>query len=117
METLRLAYRDNDRTPVIWCIKEMAARYYDVDVDVVQIRSDEGYEAAIFDGSADLICEHLEYLFDEVAQKGRKCTMFLCPSRQAEGNLVVRPDIKDLKDLRGQKIAVRTHGRPFAIHM
>jgi hypothetical protein len=37
MPTLRLAYRDEDRTPVIFCIKEMARRYYNVDVEVMLI--------------------------------------------------------------------------------
>ena len=37
MPTLRLAYRDEDRTPVIFCIKEMAQRYYNVDVEVILI--------------------------------------------------------------------------------
>jgi hypothetical protein len=29
METLRLAYRDDDQTPVIYCIREMALRHYE----------------------------------------------------------------------------------------
>jgi len=115
MDTVQLAYRDTDRTPVIYCIKEMAARHYDLDVEVLRIRDNDAYEAAIFDGSCDMICEHLEYLFEEVAQHGRKATMFLAPVRETDGPLVVRPDIKDVADLRGKKIAVRTHGRPFAI--
>jgi ABC-type nitrate/sulfonate/bicarbonate transport system substrate-binding protein len=116
MDTVRLAYRDNERTPVIYCIKEMAAQQYDIDVEVLQIRDQDAYEACIFDGTADIIPEHLEYLFQWAAE-GKKGTMFLCPSRKAEGELIVRPDIKELGDLRGQKIAVRTHGRPFATHM
>jgi glycine betaine/choline ABC-type transport system substrate-binding protein len=71
MRTLRLAYRDDDRTPVIFCIKEMARRHYDIDVEVVQIKGTEVYEAALFDGSCDVIIEHLEYLYDE-AVKGKK---------------------------------------------
>jgi len=34
---VRLAYRDNDRTSVIYCIKAMAERRYGVEVQVVQI--------------------------------------------------------------------------------
>jgi hypothetical protein len=34
MRTVRLAHRDNDRTPVIYCIKAMAERYYGVHVEV-----------------------------------------------------------------------------------
>jgi hypothetical protein len=36
---IRLAYRDNDRTPVIYCIKAMAERHYGVNFEVAQIES------------------------------------------------------------------------------
>ena len=38
MRTVRLAYRDNDRTPVIYCIKAMAEQHYSIEVQVVQNR-------------------------------------------------------------------------------
>lgn len=117
MDTVRLAYRDNDRTLVIYCIKELAARYYDLDVEIVQIQGTPEYEAAIWDGSADLICEHLEYLYEDVPRHGRKATMFLAPVREGESQMVVGPSIKAVDDLRGKRIAVRTHGRPYAIRM
>ena len=117
MDTIRLAYRDVDRTPVIYCIKGMAACSYDLNVEIIRIAGTSEYEAALFNGSCDLICEHLEYLFQEVVQNGRKVTMFLSPVREAEGTMVVRPGVKDLADLRGKRIAVRTHGRPFAIQL
>ena len=85
MDTVRVCYRDNDRTPVIYCIKEMAARHYDLNVEALRIHDQDAYEACIFDGTADIIPEHLEYLFEWVAQGRGKATMFLCPSRQAEG--------------------------------
>jgi len=115
MDTVRLAYRDNDRTPVIYCIKEMAARHYDLNVEILRIHDTEAYEAAIFDGAADMICEHLEYLFEQAAQNGRKATMFLAPIRETDGPLVVTPEVKELADLQGKKIAVRTSGRPYSI--
>src|SRR5579871_5080372 len=117
MDTVRLAYRDPDRTPVIFCIKEMAARYYDLNVEVLRIEDTPGYEAALFEGTADMICEHLEYLFQEVAQHGRKATMFLSPVREADTTFVVGPEINDIADLRGRRIAVRTFGRPYAIRL
>lgn len=117
MDTVRVAYRDHDRTPVIYCIKEMAARHYDLNVEVVHIQDTPGYEAAIFEGGADMICEHLEYLFQEVVQTGRKATMFLSPVGETDTRLVVGLDVKELADLRGRKIAVRNRGRPYAITM
>jgi ABC-type nitrate/sulfonate/bicarbonate transport system substrate-binding protein len=117
MDTVRLAYRDVDRTPVIYCIKEMATRHYDLNVEILRISGGTEYEDAIFDGSTDFICEHLEYLYEEVAQHGRKITMFLAPTRQAEGTMVVSSEVKSVDDLRGKKIAVRTSGRPYSIQM
>ena len=60
MPSVRLAYRDEDRTPVIFCIKEMARRHYGVDVEVILIKGTKDYEAALFNDSCDVIIEHLE---------------------------------------------------------
>jgi hypothetical protein len=117
MDTVRLAYRDTDRTPPIFCIKAMAAQHYDLNVEIVRIEGSTAYEAAIFDGSADMICEHLEYLYEETAQGRRQATMFLSPVRDSDAQLVVGPATRSLDDLRGKAIAVRNRGRPQAIRM
>ena len=114
MQDVTLAYRDNDRTPVIFCIKEMARRYYDIDVKVKQIRGAAEYEAAIFDGAADVIIERMDYLFAEVA-KGRKVTMFCAPVVTSGMELVVPNHVKSIHDLKGHTIAVRAAGRPFTV--
>jgi hypothetical protein len=114
MRKLRLAYRDDDRTPVIFCIQEMARRHYDIDVDVVQIKGTEEYEAALFDGSCDAIIEHLEYLYDEAA-KGKKVRMFCAPSKGGSLELVVSSRVRDAEALRGGTIAVRSSGQPHAV--
>lgn len=114
MRTLTLAYRDDDRTPVIFILKEMAARHYDLDVEVVQIKGTAEYEAALFDGSADIIIEHLEYLYDEAA-KGRKITMFAAPSTGADLKLVVPGSVASPEDLKGGTMAVRSSGQPHAV--
>jgi hypothetical protein len=114
MEKLTLAYRDDDRTPVIFIIKEMAARHYDLDVEVVQIKSTEAYEAALFDGSADVIIEHLEYLYDEAA-KGSKITMFAAPSKGGGLELVVPQSVSMPEDFKGNTMAVRSSGQPHAV--
>ncbi|HET9551205.1 MAG TPA: hypothetical protein VFQ03_13580 [Candidatus Binatia bacterium] len=43
MPSLTLAYRDDDRTPVIFAIRAMAARYYDLDVRVAGGLDDAGF--------------------------------------------------------------------------
>jgi len=113
MRTLRLAYRDDDRTPVIFCIKEMARRHYDIDVEVVQIKGTEEYEAALFDGSSDVIIEHLEYLYDE-AVKGKKVALFCAPSKGSSQELVVPASMRSPEELKGGMLAVRSSGQPHA---
>lgn len=108
---IRLGYRDPDRTPVIFCIEEMARRFYDVDVDVVRIRDARGFEAALFDGTCDVIIEHLEYLYAEAA-RGRQISMFCCPVRRTDLELVAPAHVGGPSDLRGKRVAVRDRGRP-----
>ena len=114
MKPLTLAYRDNDRTPVIFCIQEMARRHYDLDVRVVQIQGGEEYEAALFDGSCDVIIEHLEYLFAGADQRAR-VTLFCAPSIRRGAELVVSPAIREVNDLKGRTMVVRSSGRPHTI--
>jgi hypothetical protein len=113
MRNLCLAYRDDDRTPVIFCIKEMARRHYDIDVEVVQIKGTEEYEAALFDGSCDVIIEHLEYLYDE-AMRGKKVAIFCAPSKGSSQELVVRAPMRSPEELKGGTLAVRSSGQPHA---
>ncbi|HEY1267854.1 MAG TPA: hypothetical protein VGH16_11410 [Candidatus Binatia bacterium] len=114
MKRIRLAYRDDDRTPVIFCIREMARRYYDIEVEVIQIKPTKDYEAALFDGACDVIIEHLEYLYDEAA-KGEKVVLFLAPSKGGNLELVVEPSIERPEDLKGGTMAVRAQGQPHAV--
>jgi len=114
MRRVRLAYRDDDRTPVIFCIREMARRYYDLVVEVVQIKPTEEYEAALFNGACDVIIEHLEYLYEEAA-RGRKVALFMAPSAGGNLELVVAPRVRQADDLKGGTIAVRTQGQPHAV--
>src|SRR5947207_3900236 len=104
MRHLRLAYRDDDRTPVIFCIREMARRHYDIDVEVLQIKGTQAYEAALFDGSCDVIIEHLEYLYDEAA-KGKKVALFMAPSKGGNLELVVPAHVAQPDDLKGGTMA------------
>jgi hypothetical protein len=54
MRIVRLAYGDNDRTPVIYCIKAMAEQHYDVNVEVIQIEPQREFEAALFNNIVTL---------------------------------------------------------------
>lgn len=114
MQALTLAYRDNDRLPVILAIREAARRHYDLDVRVVQIKGTKDYEAALFDGSCDVVIEHLEYLYEEAAQ-GRKITLFCAPSKGAGLELVVPPAVGSVREFQGETMAVRSSGQPYAV--
>jgi hypothetical protein len=114
MSTVRLAYRDEDRTPVIFCIKEMAERHYDVDVEVMLIKGTKHYEAALFNDSCDVIIEHLEYLYPAAAE-GKKVTMFCAPSLGRGLELVVSDNIQTVEAFRGKTLAVRSSGRPHSL--
>ncbi|MGH7888240.1 MAG: hypothetical protein ACREPG_10260, partial [Candidatus Binatia bacterium] len=114
MQSLTLAYRDDDRTPVIFAIREMAKRHYDLDVKLARIKDEDAYEVSLFDGSADILIEHLEYLYDE-AKKGKKITFFCAPSKGGGLDLVVRQNIQKVEEFRGKKMAVRSHGQPHAV--
>jgi Fe-S cluster biogenesis protein NfuA len=114
MRTVTLAYRDNDRTPVIYCIKTMAERHYGVHVEVIQIEEREEFEAALFTGACDTIIEHSEYLHTEAA-KGKKIAFFCAPQIRRGLKLVVPRNFTALDELRGKTMAVRDLGRPHAI--
>jgi hypothetical protein len=114
MQTVTLAYRDDDRTPVIFAIRAMAKRNYDLDVHVVKIKDEDEYEAALFNGVADVIIEHLEYLYEEAA-KGRKLTFFCAPSKGGGLDLVVPQCVETVAEFKGKKMAVRSHGQPHAV--
>jgi hypothetical protein len=116
MPSVRLAYRDEDRTPVIFCIKEMAQRHYGVNVEAILIKGTRDYEAALFNDACDVIIEHLEYLYPAAAQ-GKKVTLFCAPSLARGLELVVPAEVQNVQAFRGQNLAVRTSGRPHALVM
>jgi len=116
METVRLAYRDDDRTPVIYCIREMALRHYGIDVEVLRIKDYGEFESAIFDGSADILIDHVEFLYAE-ATKERQITFFCAPKIVRGLELVVPQHISTPEEFAGKTMAVRDSGRPYAVNL
>jgi ABC-type nitrate/sulfonate/bicarbonate transport system substrate-binding protein len=114
MPTIRLAYRDHDRTPVIFCIKAMAEKHYGVNVEVLHIHEKHAFERALLDSRCDTIIEHIEYLYAEAA-KGLGVTFFCAPQIHRGLQLVVPADFTSVEQLRGKRMAVRDLGRPFAV--
>jgi len=114
MQSLTLAYRDDDRTPVIFAIRELAKRHYDLDVRIARIKDGAAFEAALFNGSAHIIIEHLEYLYNE-AKKGKRITFFCAPSKGGGLDLVVPRQVLSVEEFKGKTMAVRSHGQPHAV--
>jgi hypothetical protein len=114
MDTVRVAYRDDDRTPVIYCIKEMGARHYGIDVEVLKIKDYGEFEASLFNDSADVLIDHVEFLYAEVA-KGKKITFFCAPRIVRGLDLMVPKHVEDVSEFIGKNMAVRDSGRPYAI--
>jgi hypothetical protein len=78
VRSLTLAYRDVDRLPVIFAIREMAKRHCDLDLSVVMIKDEAEFKVALFNRGCDALVEHLEFLYEQAA-KGKKITMFCAP--------------------------------------
>jgi hypothetical protein len=114
METVRVAYRDDDRTPVIYCIKEMAARHYGIDVEVLKIKDYAEFEAALFNDSADVLIDHVEFLYAEAA-KGKKITFFCAPRIVRGLDLMVSKQVENVSEFAGKSMAVRDSGRPHTV--
>jgi hypothetical protein len=114
METVRVAYRDDDRTPVIYCIREMGLKHYGVNVEVLKIKDYCEFEAALFNDSADVLIDHVEFLYAEAA-KGKKITFFCAPRILRGLDLVVPKHVEGVSEFAGKAMAVRDSGRPYAV--
>ena len=114
MDTVRVAYRDDDRTPVIYCIKEIGAKHYGIDVEVLKIKDYGAFEASLFNDSADVLIDHVEFLYAEAA-KGKKITFFCAPRIVRGLDLMVPRHVESVSEFVGKNMAVRDSGRPYAV--
>ena len=114
MDTVRVAYRDDDRTPVIYCIREMGAKHYGINVEAVRIKPYGDFEASLFNDTADVLIDHVEFLYAEAA-KGKKIVFFCAPRIVRGLDLMVPQHVKDVSAFAGKSIAVRQSGRPYTV--
>ncbi|MGN6718264.1 MAG: hypothetical protein ACTHLX_12800 [Candidatus Binatia bacterium] len=114
MDTVKVAYRDDDRTPVIYCIKEIGAKYYGIGVEVLKIKPYSEFEASLFNDSADVLVDHVEFLYAE-ATKGKKITFFCAPRIVRGLDLMVPNHVESVSDFIGKNMAVRDSGRPHTV--
>lgn len=114
MDTVRVAYRDDDRTPVIYCIKAIGAKHYGIDVEVLKIKPYAEFEASLFNDSADVLIDHVEFLYAE-ASKGKKITFFCAPRIVRGLALTVPKHVESVSEFAGKSMAVRDSGRPHNV--
>ena len=114
MDTVRVAYRDDDRTPVIYCIREMGAKHYGINVEPVRIKPYGDFEASLFNDTADVLIDHVEFLYAEAA-KGKKIVFFCAPRIVRGLDLMVPEHLKDVREFAGKSMAVRQSGRPYTV--
>jgi hypothetical protein len=79
METVRVAYRDDDRTPVI-CIREMGLKHYGVNVEVLKIKDYGEFEAALFSDSADVLIDPWSFFMRKRPREKRSLSFALLES-------------------------------------
>jgi ABC-type nitrate/sulfonate/bicarbonate transport system substrate-binding protein len=103
---MQIAYRDVDRTPLLYLIKEAAVRYEDLEIELIQVQSGAVYERRFLAGELDLICEHLRFLFPaRLAGHPVRC-LAACQNHSSD-RLLARREIATLDDLRGRTVAIR----------
>jgi len=67
----------------------------------LRIKGTHAYEAALFDGTADVIMEHLEYLYEKAAS-GEKVSFLCAPSKGGNLELVVQPRVNRAAEPQGR---------------
>jgi ABC-type nitrate/sulfonate/bicarbonate transport system substrate-binding protein len=103
---MQIAYRDADRTPLLYLIKETAARHEGLQIDLVQVQSGAEYERRFLAGELELICEHLRFLLPaRLAGHPVRC-LAACQNHSGD-RLLARKGIEAIEDLRGRTVAIR----------
>jgi ABC-type nitrate/sulfonate/bicarbonate transport system substrate-binding protein len=108
MRSLRLLYRDIDRTPYLFTLRHCARRY-DLELDVVRAEVGGEWAERLARGDVDIIAENYWGLQSERA-RGLPFITFGCAVNTWNEKLVVHPSIRSLDDLRGKTLALRTPG-------
>jgi hypothetical protein len=106
MQSLTLAYRDDDRTPVISPTARWR-RNHGLHVRIVRIKDGE-MPAGLFNARRTSSSVHLEYLYDARAGENR----FLRAEPRRRIGPIVRPNVQSVEEFRGRRWrCVRTANR------
>jgi len=101
-----VAYRDVDRTPLLYAIRELEAQVRAEHVELRQVADGEVYERDFLGGELDLICEHLRFLFP-ARLAGHPVRCLAACQNQSGDRLLARDGIQAPAELHGGRVAVR----------
>jgi ABC-type nitrate/sulfonate/bicarbonate transport system substrate-binding protein len=117
MDRVSVAYRDHDRTPLLYVIREMAALHESLDVEFLHVPDGSAYERGFLGGDFDLICEHLRFLFP-ARLAGHPVRCLASCQNWSPDRLLARAGITSVNELRGSTVAIRAteSSRLTALH-
>lgn len=107
MKTLKLLYRDVDRTPYLYTLKH-AAEKYDIELDMEKASGPQ-YGEHLESGRADVLAENYWGL-QSFAARGVPFFSVASSVTWMNEKLLVHPSISALDDLKGKKFAIRKIG-------
>jgi ABC-type nitrate/sulfonate/bicarbonate transport system substrate-binding protein len=106
MSAMQIAYRDVDRTPLLYVLRDEAARHEGLEVEIRQVQDGDAFEQGFLKGEFDLICEHLRFLFP-ARLEGHPVRILANCSNASTELLLAHAGIGSVEDLAGKTIALR----------
>ena len=104
MAVLKVAWSDADRTPYLYTLQHAAAAY-GLDLDLIRAGYGD-FPRILLDGDCEFIAENY-YNLQIFRSKGVPLVSVVGAVNELNETLIVRPSIRRLEDLRGEKIAIR----------
>ena len=108
MARLRILYRDVDRTPYLYVLRD-AAVALGLELELVRASFQDNYVGALLDGRVDVLAENYWGL-QSLAAEGAPLVSVATTVTHLNETLIVMPDIERLDQLAGAKLAMRAHG-------
>jgi ABC-type nitrate/sulfonate/bicarbonate transport system substrate-binding protein len=108
MRSLRMLYRDVDRAPYLFAMRQCARRY-DLELEIVRAEVGGEWAERLERGDVQVIAENYWGLQSERA-RGLPFVTFGSAVTTWNEKLVVHPSIQSIDDLRGKRLALRTPG-------
>jgi len=106
MKPVTIAYRDHDRTPLLYLLREMAAQHEQLELEIRHVAGSENYEQGFLRGELDVICEHLRFLYPARRDGHPVRCLAACQNWSSELLLASR-GIQHLRELAGKSVAIR----------